>query len=237
MTSQFSPAWQRFFAQRVSAPAPAAPAPLLVAPASAAVPPERVVPPEWGVLARPAIGCFPTRRQAARDGGATSPLIPPAAGAAPPARPGAPVEQRPTPPEPPRRAQELVWLTWQMPERLREAVIVNLRQTLHWRAQYCGPLDAPEPPPEYTRFGLLGEQLVPIGALTVRKRLRAELRETIRTMETTQPRLKRNRLVAMHSARLGQLCAELEQRGINALEEVRGGLAWLWDEGAFPLAA
>lgn len=70
---------------------------------------------------------------------------------------------------------------------------------------------------------------MPQSALTVRKTLRAELRESVRTLEARQPRLERNRLVAMHSARLGQLCADLEQRGINALEEVRSGLAWLWD--------
>jgi hypothetical protein len=140
-----------------------------------------------------------------------------------------PVETRPTPPEPPRRVLELAWLTWQMPEPMRAAVILNLRQTLDWRAQYCKPLDEPKPPPEYTRFGLLGEQLQPRGAMTVYRTLRAELRETIRTVEGEQSRTERNRLLAMHSIRLGQLCAELEQRGIDAMEKLRLGLTWLWN--------
>jgi hypothetical protein len=116
-----------------------------------------------------------------------------------------------------------------MPAHLRAAVIFNLRQTFDWRAQYGKPLAAPKTAPAYTRFGLLGEQLVPKGGLTVRRALRAELRESVRTLEGEQPRLERNWLLAMHSARLGQLCAELEQRGLDVLEEIRSGLMLLWD--------
>jgi hypothetical protein len=43
-----------------------------------------------------------------------------------------------------------------------------------------------------------------------------------------QPILERNRLLAMHSVRLGQLCAELEQRGVDSLEQIRSGLNRLW---------
>jgi hypothetical protein len=139
------------------------------------------------------------------------------------------VDQRPTPPEPPRRPRELAWLTWQLPARAQAAAKEALRGTLDWRAQYCKPLDAPDTPAQYTRFGLLGEQLVPQGGGTVRRTLRAELRETVRVLEGSQPRLVRNRLLAMHGVRLGQLCADLEQRGIDTLEELRSGLAWLWD--------
>ncbi|HEU5199374.1 MAG TPA: hypothetical protein VFU32_07040 [Ktedonobacterales bacterium] len=150
-------------------------------------------------------------------------------GAAPPVPPRPPVDRRPPPPEPPRRPLEYAWLTWQMPPAMRADVIFNLRQTIDWRTQYCKPLDAPKTPHDYTRFGLMGEQLVPAGGVTVRKKLRAELRETVRVMEGEQPRLERNWMLAMHSARLGQLCAELEQRGLDVLEEVRCGLSVLWD--------
>ena len=181
-----------------------------------------LVPPA-SVPARPLLGGYATSGPAARGGGAAS------GSAAPPPPPRPPVETRPTPPEPPRRALELAWLTWQMPEPMREAVIFNLRQTLDWRARYCKPLKPPKTPPEYTRFGLLGEQLQPKGAITVYKKLRAELRETIRTVEGAQSRTERNRLLAMHSIRLSQLCAELEQRGVDALEKLRWELTSLWN--------
>jgi hypothetical protein len=115
-----------------------------------------------------------------------------------------------------------------MPAHIQKHAQEALRLTLGWRAQYCKPLDAPETPHNYTRFGVLGEQLVPKGAITVRKMLRAELRELVRALEASQSRTERNWLLAMHSARLGQLCAELAQRGIDTLEEVRNGLAYLW---------
>ncbi len=116
-----------------------------------------------------------------------------------------------------------------MPAHLRSAVIFNLRQTFEWRAQYCQPLAAPKTAPAFTRFGLLGEQLVPKGGLTVRRALRAELRESVRLLEGEQPRLERNWRLAMHRVRLGQLCAELAQRGFDVLEAIRCGLMLLWD--------
>ena len=116
-----------------------------------------------------------------------------------------------------------------MPATWRADVIFNLRQTFDWRARQCKPLKAPKTPHTYTRFGLMGEQLTPKGWLTMRKKLRAELRESVRVVEGEQPRLERNWLLAMHSVRLGQLCAELEQRGLDALEEVRSGLEVLWE--------
>lgn len=147
----------------------------------------------------------------------------------PPSRPTPPVDWRPLPPEPPRRPLELAWLTWQMPARHQEAIIFNLRQTLDWRAQHCQPLAPPETPPAYTRFGLIGEQLWPYEVGNVGRTLNAELRETIRTVEATQSRTERNRLLAMHSVRLGQLCGELEQRELDTLEPVRSGLLRLWE--------
>ena len=105
----------------------------------------------------------------------------------------------------------------------------NLRQTLDWRVQQCKPLKKPKKPLAATRFGLQGEQLWPKSVLAVRRILRRELRESIRMVEETQPHLERNRLLAMRSVRLGQLCVDLEQRGIDALEELRLGLTWLWE--------
>ena len=147
----------------------------------------------------------------------------------PPPPPTPPVDQRPLPPEPPRRTLELAWLTCQMPAHMREPAAENLRQTLAWRAQYCQPLKEPKPPLATTRFGLLGEQLQPKGAITLRKTLRKEASESVRLLEETQPHLERNHLLAMRGARLGQLCAELEQRGLDALEVLRWELTSLWN--------
>ena len=200
MLSSLPPHWQRYFAQ------PAAPVPTAA---------RRPVPPP------------PPIRRFSGGSRAGSPVH--AGGAAPPIPPRPPVDQRPLPPEPPRRPLEYAWLTWQMPAAWRAAVIFNLRQTAEGRAQYGKPLSPPETAPEYTRFGLLGEQLVPKGGVTVRKALRAELRESVRMLEGEQPRLERNWRLAMHSTRLGQLCADLEQRGLDVLEEVRCALMVLWD--------
>ena len=212
MATMFSPSRQRSFAQ------PAASAP--TAAQQRPVPPQQV---------RRLYGGYTIGSPVIPEAGATDAPRLAAGGAAPPARPTPPVGLGRVPSEPTRSRREFAWTTWQLSARLRDDVIFNLRQTLHWRASYCQPLPPPEQPIERSRFGLLGEQLVPQGAVTVRERLRAELRETIRTLETTQPLLVRNSWIAMHSTRLGQLCAELEQRGLDALEEVRSGLISLWD--------
>jgi hypothetical protein len=178
------------------------------------------LPPPWQRLFAPP----------AAPGGQSAPsFVPPAAGAAPPARPRPPVAQQPTPPEPPRRRLELAWLTCQMPVYMREPAAENLRQTLAWRAQQCQPLKAPKKPLATTRFGLLGEQLWPKGARTVRRVLRREVRESVRVVEGSQPHLERNHLLAMRGARLGQVCVELEERGLDALEVLRCELTWLWN--------
>lgn len=207
MMPHVPPTWQRYFAPfAASAPTAAQQRPV--------PPPQRPVRRLYGGYTAGS-PVFPEGRNAS-------------VGAAPPARPRPPVDQRPIPPEPPRRPLESAWLTWQMPLGMQEQAREALRLTLEWRAQHCKPLDAPKTPPEYTRFGLLGEQLTPKGGITVRKTLWAELREMIRTLEGSQSRTERNWLLTMHSIRLGQLCAELEHRGIDALEEVRNGLAYLW---------
>ena len=218
MVTMLFSAWQRYFAQ------PAASAPTAAS--------QRPVPPP--VPVRRLYGGYtigsPVGMEAHPLGGtaaATDAPCPAAGGAVPPARPRPPVDQRPLPQKRPR--PELAWLTWQTPAWLREAVALNLRQTLGWRAQHCQPLNAPKTPHDYRRFGLLGGELVPHRAGAVCETLRDELRELIRVVEGRQPILERNHLLAMHSIRLGQLCAELEQRGLDALEEVRAGLNPLWD--------
>jgi hypothetical protein len=116
-----------------------------------------------------------------------------------------------------------------MPEHMREAALFNVRQTLDWRAQQCKPLKAPKKSLATTRFGLLGEQLWPKGAGTIRRKLKMEARESVRLVEGTQPHLERNHLLAMRGARLGQLCVDLEERGLDALEVLRCELTWLWN--------
>jgi len=113
MTSQLPSPWQRLFTQ-LAAPAPAARLP---------------VPPP-SLAAGPSLGGSAPSWQAAHPSGWRGGGAP---GAAPPPPPKPPVDQRPLPSEPPRRALELAWLTWQMPEPMREAAILNLRQTLDWR--------------------------------------------------------------------------------------------------------
>ena len=208
MLALVPPTWQRAFAQ------PAASVPIAAQ--------QRPIPPAQRPVRRPS-GGYTAGSPAAISSGA------PSGGATPPVPPRPPVDRRPPPPEPPRRPLEYAWLTWQLPAHVRADVIFNMRQTLDWRAQHCKPLDPPETSPEYTRFGLKGERLIPQGWLTVRKRLRAELRESVRMVEGSQPRLERNWMLAMHSVRLSQLCAELEQRGLDVLEEIRSGLMLLWD--------
>ena len=137
---------------------------------------------------------------------------------------------RPARPEPPRLRLELAWLTWQLPDRLREATVENLHQTLRWRAQFCEPLRPPEKAVGETRFGLLGELLCPEATPTICDTLNDELREITRTLEGRQSRTERNQRLAMHSIRLGQLCAELEQRfEIDVLEKLRSGLMKVWE--------
>jgi hypothetical protein len=131
-------------------------------------------------------------------------------------------------PEPPRLHKELAWLTWQTPAQHQPGIIANLRQTLDWRALYCEPLRPADNPVERARFGLLGEALQPETTQDICDKVNLELCEMIRTLEERQPILERNALLAMHSVRLGQLCAELEQRGVDTLEQIRSGLNRLW---------
>ncbi len=167
----------------------------------------------------------------------------PRAATPPPPPPTRPTSQRPLSPEPPppparrtsaleppRRAKELDWLTWQLSDQLRKQTKASMRETLRWRARECGPLPPPTAPVARSRFGLRGEQLVPVAAATLCTLLVTELREIVRTMEARLSWSERNFRLVMHSARLGQLCAALERRGrVDVLEVIRAGLEPLWE--------
>ena len=138
----------------------------------------------------------------------------------------APVQQ---PAAPRWQSKELRWLVAFLPEQQQDDLIFCLGETLRWRERECKPLTPPKKAVERSRFGLIGEQLWDIDSAALRQRLRAELREAIRTVEGEQPRLVRNLWLAMHSVRLGQLYHELLSRGEDALEEARSGLNVLWE--------
>jgi hypothetical protein len=161
-----------------------------------------------------------------------------------PPPPTRPTSQQPTPPEParqppsrrqgalesPRRPKELAWLTWQLPAALRQSTTRSLRETLRWRARECEPLLPPAAPVARVRFGLRGEQLAPCAVAFVCDLLITELRESVRTLEASLSWSERNWRLAMHSIRLSQLCAALEQRGgIDVLEVICAALEPLWN--------
>jgi hypothetical protein len=179
----------------------------------------------------------PAPRPAAGPRGTSSPAAGDTAGprpqtAAPPASPplSARPRLRPARLEPPRRPKELAWLTWQLAETLREPTTTGLRQTLRWRARSGAPLPPAQRPIERSRFGLGGEHLALSATPTVCDLLFSELREITRTLEASLSWSERNYRLAMHSTRLGQLCRELEARGVpNVLTLIRAGLARLWD--------
>ena len=100
MMSQFPPHWQRYFAQ------PAVP--------TATAAQQRPVPPPLPV--RRLYGGYTAGSPVFPEAGAAS------GGAAPPAPPRPPVDQRPIPPET-RRSLESAWLTWQMPAHIQEPVL------------------------------------------------------------------------------------------------------------------
>jgi hypothetical protein len=122
-----------------------------------------------------------------------------------------------------------------LPEPQRAEVRWAFEQTLRFRAalEERSSLEGQQPIGR-ERFGLAGETLVPEGTVRVRVWLDDEVRETLRTCEMRLSRTRRNAYLAMHSARLGQLWAELERRfshdvvDLNVLEEVKRALARRW---------
>ena len=133
------------------------------------------------------------------------------------------------PPETPRQRRELEWVTCLLPNNLRAEVARCLRCTLVFRAEEGeGRVSSEAKTPGRTRFGPQGEALWPEPFDDLRKKLRTELEAMLYTLESQQPRLVRNWMLAMHAARLGQLWWELANRQLDALEEVREGLILLW---------
>ena len=133
-----------------------------------------------------------------------------------------------------REEQQVLWLVSALPAAFRDDARRCLRTTLRFRASDQGAAslveDEPEQPHDMQRFGLLGEWLLELTTSEVSAKLRKEIRAILRTLEEAQPRLVRNRRLAMHSVRLGQLVAELTQpwRDCAALAELRNALAITW---------
>jgi hypothetical protein len=174
---------------------------------------------------------------------AVPPTIPPPSrrtslGAQPPEPPRPQAGQRPGQSPAPRRSRPLSprlrrcleWVVSEVPERWRAEVFSAFVKTLRFRAdlEERSSLEGAQPIGR-ERFGLLGEDLVPEGTVRVRVWLDDEVREIVRTLEMRLSRTRRNHYLAMHSARLGQLWRELEQRfEIDVLEEVKGALGRCW---------
>ena len=174
---------------------------------------------------------------------------PRSASSQPPQPPAQPVQPQPAQPQPaspqrqprpvpasdarllaPRLRRMLEWVVSALPEDQRTAVFAAFLETLRFRAaleQRCS-LES-EQPVGRERFGPRGETLIPEGTMRVRAWLDEEVRETLHTCERRLSRTRRNYYLAMHSARLGQLWAELECRfDIEVLEEVRHALGRRW---------
>lgn len=140
----------------------------------------------------------------------------------------------PVPLETPRQRRELEWVACLLPRDLRAEVARCLRCTLVFRAEEragargAGDVSSEAKNPARTRFGPHGEALWPEPFEDLRKKLRTELEAILYTLESEQPRLVRNWMLAMHAARLGQLWWELADRQQDALEEVRESLIPLW---------
>jgi hypothetical protein len=246
MPTSFTPAWSRFFGLD-SSPATQQPHPSrLEACATNAAPPHpsrleacaaNAAPPHPSRLeacAANAAPPHPSRLEACAPG---RPPIP-----QPQTRPAAPPPTRPVPPptsqQPPQPRRPLLpcprhtldWVVCALPAAQRAEVRWAFEQTLCFRAglEERSSLEGTQPIGR-ERFGLAGEALVPEGTLRVRRRFDDEVRETLRTLEAPLSRTRRNAYLAMHSARLGQLWRELEQRfEIDVLEETRLTLGRRW---------
>ena len=166
---------------------------------------------------------------------------------APPSRRGVPRPNRLYPnvapkPAAPSPAPRLRWRYWelevlvsQLSPVYRAQALDGLRCTLEFRARSEEPPRRPEDAPldevERSRFGLFGEHLQGSASDDLIKKLCAELRESLWTLETVSLRLVRNYYLAMHCVRLGQLAWELERDSASdVLEEIRSGLMNLWAE-------
>jgi hypothetical protein len=141
--------------------------------------------------------------------------------------------------DPSSQEWRLVLLAAHLPEAAQIELIDGLRRALSYRQHVPGAREAwafqtPEAQVERSRFGRLGEQLCPQPSPEVRRLLRAEVKEMVRTLEADLSRPARNWRLAMHCARVGQLYAELaRRRELAPLEELHQALAAL-TSGALP---
>jgi hypothetical protein len=122
-----------------------------------------------------------------------------------------------------------------LPESVRSLLEDGLRQTLRTRASWGQtgkrwPDERPSEPPEWRRFGIYGEQLVPKPWLDIQRLLIKELKWTVHTLEAPGlSRQERSWRLLLHGARLGQLYTDLARRSDAraALEALRQALAVL----------
>jgi hypothetical protein len=128
-----------------------------------------------------------------------------------------------------RQKWELDTLVSALPAAVREEAAWLFWETLRFRVRWCWPLPPPEELEEHTRFGLVGELVRDLAYLVLRALLRKDLTAVLRILESDQSRTERNRLLALHRARLGQLYWALGRWGdVDPLEELRNGLVVLW---------
>ncbi len=121
-----------------------------------------------------------------------------------------------------------------LPLAAQIALIDGLRAALRYRQHWplARQADATLPPEsqvERTRFGVSGEQLRAKTAGELRRLLREELRESLRTLEADLSRTVRHWRLAMHATRLGQLYAELarQSRRLAPVQALHQALAAL----------
>ncbi len=159
---------------------------------------------------------------------------PPPASASPAAAGRASQPRRPVP----LPGTEDFWLALAacyLPESVRPLLEDGLRQSVRARACWGQtgtpwPDERPNEPPEWRRFGIYGEQLVPKPWLEMQRLLIKELKRTVHTLEASGlSRLERSWRLLLHGARLGQLYADLARRSDAraALEALRQTLAAL----------
>ena len=129
----------------------------------------------------------------------------------------------------------LAMTSFLLPESARSTLEDGLRLAVRTRA-YWGqtgllwPDENPNDVPEFVRFGVHAEQLVPQISARLRQLVIRELKRTVHTLEAPDlSRTERGRRLGMHSARLEQLYREQARRGWQRapLKELRQALAAL----------
>ncbi len=136
--------------------------------------------------------------------------------------------------DPSSQEWRLVLLAAHLPEAAQIELIDGLRRALRVRqldpqARQEWSFQTPEAQVERARFGRAGEHLRPLPSSELRRLLRDEVKEMVRTLEADLSRTMRNWRLAMHCARVGQLYAELarRRRELAPLEELHQALGAL----------